>query len=182
TQEPLIIRVNLSGKQFTPQLSAGVDQILQETGLPPQCLKLEITESILMANAESAITTLTDLRALGIRLAIDDFGTGYSSLSYLHRFPIDMLKIDRSFISKIDADGEQLAIVRTITTLAWNLGMEVVAEGVETSKQLAQLKALQCEYAQGYFFCRPLDREAATQFLAETLLGKTVNGRLSPLQ
>jgi diguanylate cyclase (GGDEF)-like protein/PAS domain S-box-containing protein len=165
---PLSISVNISSKQFTPDLIEQIRQILEETGLSPKCLKLEITESILMENTESASTMLTQIQALGIQLSMDDFGTGYSSLSYLHRFPIDTLKIDRSFINKIDIDGEQLAIVRTIITLAWNLGMDVVAEGVETQKQLAQLRALQCEYGQGYFFSKPLLGEAAAQLLTST--------------
>lgn len=153
--QPLTMNVNLSGYQFTPQLADQVRQTLAETELAGQYLKLEITESVLMSHAEAAIATLSHLKELGIQLAIDDFGTGYSSLSYLHRFPIDTLKVDRSFIQRIDVDGEQLAIVRTIITLAWNLGMEVVAEGVETSRQLAQLRALRCEYAQGYLFSKP---------------------------
>ena len=161
----LTVNVNLSSKQFTPELADQISQVLEETGLNPCQLKLEITESLLMENAESAIERLTELRQLGVQLAIDDFGTGYSSLSYLHRLPIDTLKVDRSFIQRIDSDGEQLAIVRTIITLAWNLGMEVVAEGAETAKQVAQLKALHCEYAQGYFFSRPLDTMTAEQYL-----------------
>jgi diguanylate cyclase (GGDEF)-like protein/PAS domain S-box-containing protein len=165
SDHPITITVNLSGKQFTPHLTDEIQQTLIDTGINARCLKLEITESILMENAELAVVTLSQLQELGIHLAIDDFGTGYSSLSYLHRFPIDTLKIDRSFIRKIDSDGEQLAIVRTIITLAWNLGMDVVAEGVETSKQLAQLRALHCDYAQGYFFCKPVDAEAATQLI-----------------
>lgn len=168
----LMITVNLSGKQFTPHLIEEVRQILQITELDARCLKLEITESILMENAEFAIVTLTQLQDLGIHLAIDDFGTGYSSLSYLHRFPIDTLKIDRSFISKIDSDGEQLAIVRTIITLAWNLGMDVIAEGVETPKQLAQLRALHCDYAQGYLFCKPVSPTEVSQLMNETLSEK----------
>lgn len=168
-QLPLTISVNISSKQFTPHLIEQIRQILNETGLSPAQLRLEITESILMENTESASTMLTQIQALGIQLSMDDFGTGYSSLSYLHRFPIDTLKIDRSFINKIDVDGEQLAIVRTIITLAWNLGMDVVAEGVETQKQLAQLRALQCEYGQGYFFSKPLTGEAAAQFMASAL-------------
>ncbi len=165
----LTINVNLSGKQFSSVLAQQISKILQETGLNPHQLKLEITESLLMENAETAVETLTELQKLGVQLAIDDFGTGYSSLSYLHRFPIDTLKVDRSFIQKIDSDGEQLAIVRTIITLAWNLGMEVVAEGVETAKQVAQLKALRCEYAQGYLFAKPLTPEAAEQYLVAEL-------------
>jgi EAL domain-containing protein (putative c-di-GMP-specific phosphodiesterase class I) len=119
-----------------------------------------------MENTDSAALMLAQLQALGIQLSMDDFGTGYSSLSYLHRFPIDTLKIDRSFINKIDVDGEQLAIVRTIITLAWNLGMDVVAEGVETPKQLAQLRALQCEYGQGYFFSEPINSQSVAQLMA----------------
>jgi diguanylate cyclase (GGDEF)-like protein/PAS domain S-box-containing protein len=162
---PLTISVNLSGKQFTPQLVEEIRQILADTGLEPQHLRLEITESVLIENTEAATTLLFQLRELGIHLSMDDFGTGYSSLNYLHRFPIDTLKIDRSFISQVDRDGEQLAIVRTIMTLAWNLGMDVIAEGVETSKQLAQLKALKCDAAQGYFFYKPLDSQTAERFL-----------------
>nr|WP_290223361.1 EAL domain-containing protein [Trichocoleus desertorum] len=168
---PLIVSVNLSSRQFTqPDLVNQVSQILQETHLNPRYLKLEITESVVMENAEVATTMLQQLKGLGIQLAIDDFGTGYSSLSYLYRFPIDTLKIDRSFINRIDIDGENLEIVRTIVTLAWNLGMDVIAEGVETAKQLAQLKALKCEYAQGYFFARPLNCEAATALIATGII------------
>jgi diguanylate cyclase (GGDEF)-like protein/PAS domain S-box-containing protein len=164
-QTPLTMNVNLSCKQFTPHLIDQIQQVLDETGVDTQHLKLEITESVLMENTDSAASLLAQIRALGIQLSMDDFGTGYSSLSYLHRFPIDTLKIDRSFTNKIDRDGEQLAIVRTIMTLAWNLGMEVIAEGIETPKQVAQLRALQCEYGQGYFFSPPVTGEAATQLL-----------------
>ncbi|MBW4515892.1 MAG: EAL domain-containing protein [Timaviella obliquedivisa GSE-PSE-MK23-08B] len=164
--QSLIVNVNLSSKQFSPHLVDQISQILEETQLPPHYLKLEITESILMENAESAVTTLSQLKTLGTLLAIDDFGTGYSSLNYLHRFPIDTLKVDRSFVSKVDVDGEQLAIARTIITLAWNLGMEVVAEGVETMKQLAQLRSLQCDYAQGFLFSLPLDVAAVEHLMA----------------
>lgn len=174
-RQPLTVNVNLSSKQFSPQLVEQVHQILDETGLAGQYLKLELTESALMGHADSAVLTLSQLKQLGIQLAIDDFGTGYSSLSYLHRFPIDTLKVDRSFIQRVDVDGEQLAIVRTIITLAWNLGMEVVAEGVETPKQLAQLRSLRCEYAQGYLFSQPQD--AAT---IEELLSHELRGQFSP--
>jgi diguanylate cyclase (GGDEF)-like protein/PAS domain S-box-containing protein len=166
---PLTVNVNLSSKQFSPHLAEQVQQVLSKTGLAAQYLKLEITESVLMSHAESAIATLTELKQLGLRLAIDDFGTGYSSLSYLHRLPIDTLKIDRSFIQRVDSDGEQLAIVRTIMTLAWNLGMEVVAEGVETTKQLAQLRSLRCEYAQGYLFSPARDVAAIEKLLTQEL-------------
>jgi diguanylate cyclase (GGDEF)-like protein/PAS domain S-box-containing protein len=159
------VSVNLSGKQFTPELIDQIRQILTETQFDAQRLKLEITESVLMDNAESATMMLAKLKAMGIQLSMDDFGTGYSSLSYLHRFPINTLKIDRSFISKIDIDTEQLAIVRTIVTLAWNLGMDVIAEGIETTKQLAQMQALQCDYGQGYLFAQPLDQKGAEQLI-----------------
>ncbi len=164
----LTVNVNLSSKQFSPHLAEQVEQILTETGLEPNYLKLEITESVLMSHAESAIVTLGQLKQLGIQLAIDDFGTGFSSLSYLHRLPIDTLKVDRSFIQRVDSDGEQLAIVRTIVSLAWNLGMDVVAEGVETLKQLAQIRSLRCEYGQGYLFSKPLNVEAIAALLSQT--------------
>ncbi len=163
---PLMVQVNVSGKQFSSSLVEEIEQILVQTRLRPNQLKLELTESILMENAEQAVSILKNLKHLGLQLSIDDFGTGYSSLSYLHRFPIDTLKVDRSFINKLDSDGEQLAIVRTIMTLAWNLGIDVVAEGVETGKQLAQLKSLQCDAAQGYFFAAPLDPIKAEQLLS----------------
>ncbi len=169
---PLMVNVNVSGKQFGSHLTEQVSQILRDTGLDPHQLKLEITETLLMENAEYAVNGLTQLQKLGIQLAIDDFGTGYSSLSYLHRLPIDTLKIDRSFISRLDTDAEQLTIVRTIIMLAWNLGMDVVAEGVETSKQLAQLYALRCEYAQGYFFSKPLDAQSAEQLIRSQQLAE----------
>lgn len=176
----LMISVNLSGRQFSePNLIGQIEQVLQETHLPAHCLKLEITESVIMENAESARTMLLQLKALGVNLSIDDFGTGYSSLNYLHRFPLDTLKIDRSFISQIDSDGEQLEIVHTIVTLAWNLGMDVIAEGVETAKQLAQLKALKCEYGQGFFFSKPMDTTAATALLAQEMPGG-FQRRMSP--
>jgi len=158
--------VNLSGKQIAqPDFVERIHQILSATGLSPQCLKLEITESVLMQNPEVITALFLQLRDLGIRLSIDDFGTGYSSLAYLHHFPIDTLKIDRSFVKSVDTDVEKLAIIRTIVTLAWNLGMDVIAEGVETAKQLAQLKALNCEAGQGYFFAKPMDDEAAATFI-----------------
>jgi EAL domain-containing protein (putative c-di-GMP-specific phosphodiesterase class I) len=126
---------------------------------------LEITESVVMENAELATTMLKQLSDLDVHLCIDDFGTGYSSLSYLHRFPVDTLKIDRSFVNRIEEKDENVEIVRTIATLARNLGMDVVAEGVETEAQLACLKSLHCEFAQGYFFSRALDANDASELL-----------------
>ena len=143
SERALTMSVNLSGKQFSqPDLTEQIAAILRETGLPPSCLKLEITESMVMENIDTAIGMLTQLRALGVELSIDDFGTGYSSLSYLHRFPINTLKIDRSFVSRMLDNTENEEIVRTIVTLARSLEMNVVAEGVETRGQLEQLRAL----------------------------------------
>lgn len=162
TDPPLTVNVNLSGKQFEqPNLIENIKQVLEETGLNASSLKLEVTESVLVENAAPAVAILKQLRALGIKLAIDDFGTGYSSLSYLHQMPIDTLKIDRSFVQNIDCDPEKIEMIRTIVSLAWNLGMNVVAEGVETKKQMYQLQALRCDYGQGYYFSRPLDADAA---------------------
>lgn len=165
---PLLMSVNLSGKQLAqPNVIERVQQILQKTGVNPNSLKLEITESSIMENAEATIAMLQQLKALGIQLSIDDFGTGYSSLSYLYRFPVDTLKIDRSFVNKMDTELEKLELVRTIATLAWNLGMNVVAEGVENQNQLSHLKSLGCEYAQGYLFSRPVDRARMEQLIGE---------------
>ena len=164
---PLTISVNLSAKQFSqPNLALQVKQILQDTGLDACSLKLEITESVLMDNAESAKSMLLQLKALGIQLLLDDFGTGYSSLSYLQRFPIDVLKIDRSFISNTNVGGQDFKIVQTIVTLAHALGMDVIAEGVQTETQLAFLNQLQCKYAQGYFFSKPMNTEVTEMLIA----------------
>ena len=158
----LAVSVNLSGRQLSRgDLCRQVRSILERTGLDPRSLKLEITESVVMENAELAITMLKQLHELGIQLSIDDFGTGYSSLSYLHRFPVNNLKIDRSFIGRMGLGDENLEIVRTIIMLARNLGMEVIAEGIETEEQLAQLRALSCGFGQGYLFSAPLDAESA---------------------
>ncbi len=163
---PLTVSVNLSCKQFAqPDLIERIKRTLRETDLDPRCLKLEITESVMMQSAETASSMLKQLRALGIHVGIDDFGTGYSSLSYLHRFPVNQLKIDRYFIGRMGAGDENSEIVRTIITLGSNLGMEIVAEGIETVEQLAQLRALKCEYGQGYFFSKPLEGQGAEALL-----------------
>ena len=167
---PKTISVNLSAKFFVrPDLIARIDEILRESGLEPQNLRLEITESQMIDNVESAIQVLSQLKAKGIHLSIDDFGTGYSSLSYLHRLPVDTLKIDRSFVSQLGPSGENSEIIRTIVLLARNLGLDVVAEGVETAEQLTQLQAIGCEYGQGYFFSRPLDAQSAGRFVGAIL-------------
>lgn len=166
----LTVSVNLSGKHFSqPDLAEQVARVLEETGLPARHLKLEITESAVMEDAESASVTLARLRQLGIHLSIDDFGTGYSSLSYLRRFPINTLKIDRTFIDGVGVGGEESQIVQTIVALAHNLGMDVTAEGVETSEQLDTLRAFRCEQAQGYYFSTPLDSDKAGAMLKRDL-------------
>lgn len=155
--EKLMISVNLSGKHFAhPDLVHQIKTILRETQINPACLKLEITESAVMENAENAIAMLKQIRELGAQLSIDDFGTGYSSLSYLHRFPIDTLKVDRSFVSAMEDGTENGEIVRTVIALAKTLNLDVVAEGIETIHQLHQLRILGCEYGQGYLFSRPV--------------------------
>ena len=166
---PLFISVNLSSRQFTqPDLLEQVKNILEETKLDPRSLKLEITESVVMENIDTATEMLKQLRALGVQLSIDDFGTGYSSLSYLHRFPIDTLKVDRSFVMRMVDNNENIEIVRTILMLAQNLGMDVVAEGVETKEQLALLRKLGCENGQGYFFSRPVSVGGAEKIISDT--------------
>jgi diguanylate cyclase (GGDEF)-like protein/PAS domain S-box-containing protein len=159
----LAMSVNLSGRQLAHRgFVADVARVLGETGLPPQTLCLEITETVLMENSQSAAESIVQLRDLGVKVHIDDFGTGYSSLSYLHRFAIDTLKIDRSFISHVTTGHENMEIIRTITALAGNLKVPVIAEGVETEVQRQQLLALGCQWAQGYLFSMPAD-EAAVQ-------------------
>ncbi len=162
----LVMSVNLSAKQLMQiDLTEQIEAVLRDSHLDPWHLKLEITETVVMENSELAAITLAKLRRLGVRLSIDDFGTGYSSLSYLNRFPVDTLKIDRSFVTRLSEAAENLQIVKTIVTLAGNLGMEVIAEGVETEDQLNHLKALNCQYAQGYLFAEPLEAAEAEMFI-----------------
>jgi EAL domain-containing protein (putative c-di-GMP-specific phosphodiesterase class I) len=164
--QKMFISINLSGKHFAEkQLVNQVKRVLDKSGMEPSCLKLELTESAVMGNAEVAISMLKQLKTLGVQLSIDDFGTGYSSLSYLHRFPIDTLKIDRSFVSTMEAATENGEIVRTVISLAKTLGMVVVAEGIETVHQLHQLRILDCEYGQGYLFSRPVPIADAEQMI-----------------
>jgi len=163
----LTINVNLSAKQLAqPDVIARISQALADGELEPGFLKLEITESTLIESNQDAMKTLTNIRDLGVHLCIDDFGTGYSSLSYLHHFPIDTLKIDRSFISGMGMTGDQGEIVQTILTLAKTLGLEAVAEGTETLQQLDLLKVFQCDYGQGWLFSRAVDQEHAAALLA----------------
>jgi len=158
--------INLSGQQFREsQLIEKVESVLEETGLEGNFLKLEITESTLIDNLEQVTDIILHLRKKEIQFSIDDFGTGYSSLSYLHRFPVNTIKIDRSFVSQMQADDNS-AIVKAIVTLAHMLNMDVIAEGIETTSQLAQLRLLQCEYGQGFFFSKPLSKDQAEALIA----------------
>ncbi len=157
----LIINVNLSGRQcLQPDLVQDVARILEETGLPAPRLKLEITESVVLENSDSVVEILNALRALGVQLGLDDFGMGYSALSYLQRFPFQTLKIDRSFVSAMEENGNA-EIIRAIVSLASGLEMNVTAEGVETEEQAARLKDLSCEFGQGFYFNRPLTPDDA---------------------
>jgi diguanylate cyclase (GGDEF)-like protein/PAS domain S-box-containing protein len=175
--EAVTISVNLSSRQFSQaDLIEQVSSALRDTGLPSRSLKLEITESMVMENIDTAIDMLTQLRGLGVGLSIDDFGTGYSSLSYLHRFPIDTLKIDRSFVTQMTDNSENAEIVRTIVTLARSLSMDVIAEGVETYEQLQQLSNLGCDYGQGYLFSRPVVGGQAVELLLKGGFTKLISG------
>lgn len=166
----LQVSVNLSGKEFFhSDLVAQVGAALRQANLEPSALKLEITESVIMDNAAEAVTMLDQLRILGTQVSIDDFGTGYCSLSYLHTFPLDVLKVDRSFVSRMGDNDTNSEIVRTIISLAHNLGLKVVAEGAETTEDVARLRALGCEYVQGYYYAQPLSAEAATEYLADLI-------------
>jgi EAL domain-containing protein (putative c-di-GMP-specific phosphodiesterase class I) len=142
-----------------------IETVINESGIKPSSLKLEITESSVLENAEQTIEVLWRIKALGVRLSIDDFGTGYSSLSYLHRFPVDTLKIDRSFVSTMEDGSESEEIVKTVLTLAKALNLSVIAEGIETGYQYRRLQTLGCEYAQGYLFSRPVSAADAAILL-----------------
>lgn len=166
----LTMSVNFSGLHLVQLgLLERIEQVLRETGVEGCNLKLEITESGLLKNATSGTEILQELKTLGVKLSIDDFGTGYSSLARLHQLPIDTLKIDRSFVSRMGNEGESLEIIRAIMMLAHSLEMDVIAEGVETQEQLSRLRSLNCEYGQGYFFSRPVDSKRAEELLAAQL-------------
>jgi EAL domain-containing protein (putative c-di-GMP-specific phosphodiesterase class I) len=153
------VNVNVSSNTFSQaSLVPEITKILKDTGLPGSGLKIEVTEGVLMKNSEATASVLSQLKHLGVQLCLDDFGTGYSSLSYLHRFPLDVLKIDRSFISGLKPQESKTGgIVTAIMALARNLKMVVVAEGVETEQQLDELRALRCDHAQGYLFSKPAE-------------------------
>ncbi|TVQ13273.1 MAG: EAL domain-containing response regulator [Leptolyngbya sp. DLM2.Bin27] len=176
----LTMSVNLSVRQFAcPNLVADIDRVLTQTGIAPTYLRLEITESAIMDNADAAIAVTQELRSRGIQISIDDFGTGYSSLGYLHRFPVNTLKIDRSFIAQMEDNGSDYPVVDSIITLSQKLKLSVIAEGIETIQQLERLKELGCEYGQGYFFSRPLPAEELTQLFNYSK--KAVEGISTPL-
>jgi EAL domain-containing protein (putative c-di-GMP-specific phosphodiesterase class I) len=164
---PICVGVNVSARQFQEQpLTKIVQEILAETGLAAEYLDLELTESSIMSNAPEAIDVLTRLKAMDVTISIDDFGTGFSSLSYLKRLPIDTLKIDQSFIRDVTTDPDDAALVMAIVTLAHNLRLQVVAEGVETEEQLKFLHLLRCDEVQGFFFSKPLPASGLEQLLA----------------
>ena len=165
--QDLSISVNVSPRQFAqPDLAAQIRTVIEEVGIDPHRLRLEITESAMIGDMDRVAAVLRELKEIGVRVSIDDFGTGYSSLSYLHSLPLDVLKIDRSFVSAMAHNGESLQIVRTIMSLAHNLGMDVIAEGPEDAEQVSQLRSIGCEYGQGFYFSKPIDLTAAMAFLA----------------
>ncbi len=173
---PLSMSVNITSKEFAhPNLARGIAETLKQTGLDPRHLQLEITETIAMGDPEKAATVLSELKALGVRLSVDDFGTGYSSLSRLQQFPVDSLKIDRAFICKMDSDAESHKIVQVIIMLAQALGLTTVGEGAETEEHVNELKALDCGFAQGYYFSKPADHHVISDLLLK------VNGTGNPV-
>jgi diguanylate cyclase (GGDEF)-like protein len=165
---PVEVAVNISGTQLSqPDLASMVESVLGRTGASPASLCLEITESVLMEDAEPAIGTLDALKGLGVRIAIDDFGTGYSSLHYLKRYPIDVLKVDRSFVAGLGVDDEDSAIVSAVISMAHALGLEAVAEGVTSAAQLAELRVRGCDQAQGFYFATPLPAQRLTSMFEQ---------------
>ena len=173
---PITVAVNLSARQLREgDLHGTVQRVLDETGLPPRWLELELTESMLMEDVEQTISTLKAIRELGVQLSVDDFGTGYSSLSYLKRFPLDAVKVDRSFVQDITADQDDVSITRAVITMAHALRLKVIAEGVETEGQLALLIANRCDEIQGYLFSRPIPAEEMGALLRS---GKSLPERL----
>jgi len=168
SSSPLTMSVNVTYREFSqPDVTTEIRQCLEQTGVDPCCLQLEIIETIAMDDAEKSGQVLSQLKALGVGLSIDDFGTGYSSLTRLRRIPVDTLKIDRTFVSTMDQELENLEIVRAIIMLAHNLGLKVIAEGAEREEHVHLLKQLDCETAQGYFFSRPVEAHAILKLLVD---------------
>jgi EAL domain-containing protein (putative c-di-GMP-specific phosphodiesterase class I) len=169
-ERPLTLSVNLSGKQLQhTEVVEDVVEALRESGLPPGSLVLEMTESVLLDDSETVLTILRQLKGLGIRLAIDDFGTGYSSLSYLHRFPVDILKIDRSFVERLSRASDNAELARTVVRLGQSLQLQTVAEGVEDSAQFLALRRMGCDIGQGYYFGRPMETQDMERLLNDEL-------------
>jgi EAL domain-containing protein (putative c-di-GMP-specific phosphodiesterase class I) len=167
TIRTLKMAVNVSVRQFDHcDLAAMVTEVLAETGMPAEQLVLEMTESVLLSDTDENLTQLHRLKAVGVTLAMDDFGTGYSSLAYLRRFPLDVLKIDRSFVERLGGDASDVALVRTIARLGQSLGLATVAEGIQNAGQLAALREMGCDFAQGYHLSRPLPAGEAGRLLA----------------
>lgn len=163
---PITMSVNISVRQFMHKdLIASLAKVIEASGLDPRQLELEVTESLIMHNAEAFVATLHELRAIGIKLAIDDFGTGYSSLNYLKQLPVDRLKVDQSFMRDIFKDAGGATIAEAIITLGHSLGLKVIAEGVETGEQLNFLRHKLCDEFQGFYFSRPLPTEKFTALL-----------------
>ena len=179
---PSCIHVNVSRRQLMlPNLVEIVRQMLQKHAIPPECLHLEVTESMIMHDQISTVATLSEFRELGVKIDMDDFGTGYSSLSCLHEFPIDMLKIDQSFIANIERVSDYAALLQAVLTLADNLGMQVVSEGIEDAEQLATLQALGCEYGQGYFFSKPITAAEVESYIFSMSKLTPSESEISPL-
>jgi EAL domain-containing protein (putative c-di-GMP-specific phosphodiesterase class I) len=159
--------VNVSGRQLdSDALITDIEQAIADTGLPAHCLTIEITETTLMRNVKETARRLTQIKELGVRIAIDDFGTGYSSLAHLQQFPVDALKIDRSFIAGLRENKEGETLIHTLVQLGKALSIETFAEGIEEQKELSLLQAEDCDSGQGFLFARPLDPQAAREFLA----------------
>jgi EAL domain-containing protein (putative c-di-GMP-specific phosphodiesterase class I) len=164
---PLRMAVNISAVQLRdPGFADLGEMVIREAGIKPDAFELELTETILMSQTKAIVDELLRLRSFGVHISIDDFGTGYSSLNYLQNFPVDTLKIDRSFINKLAANGDQRKIIETILMLGDKLGLEVVAEGIETAEQLANLLAINCRRGQGYFFAKPMEGRALRPLFA----------------
>ena len=168
----LTISVNLSPKQFLhPSLVRDVQNVLLETGVDPALMILEITESCTMGAPEHAVRVLSQLKALGLKLSVDDFGTGYSSLSYLHQFPVDILKVDRTFIKGLPKDADSRQITKTILALARGMELKAIAEGVETPEQFMELKRMGCDFVQGFLFSQPVTLPDAAALVRASRLG-----------
>jgi EAL domain-containing protein (putative c-di-GMP-specific phosphodiesterase class I) len=166
-REPLHMAVNLSARQLNrPEIASEVGGILMRTGLDPSLLILEITESVMMADVSLSLDRLTELKELGVQLAVDDFGTGYSSLNYIQQFPVDILKVDKSFIDAFNTDMRKSALTATIIKLAEDLDLQPVAEGIERADQLEKLLDLRCDMGQGFYFAKPLPVEGIDDLLA----------------